>query len=299
MTQSTTHIDTFLQDLARGEVAPKTLASYQFDLSLFARWFEQTLGEPLSPAAVTPTDIRDYRSHLLTVEQRRPATVNRRLAALRKFFTWAKASKLVEELPTDSVKGIASSPRAPRSLEKREVDKLIRAVERYGNKRDLAIVLTLRHTGVRVSELCGLTLSDIELSDRKGSLIVRSGKGSKYRVLPLNVDARRAIADYLQVRPTVSTDALFVGQRGEGLKPHGVESLVAKYARLAGLEGVTPHTLRHSFAKHTLDAGANLVAVAALLGHQRLETTAIYTTPSQRDLENAVDRLAVEEARGR
>jgi site-specific recombinase XerD len=115
----------------------------------------------------------------------------------------------------------------------------------------------------------------------------------------LNVDVRRAIAEYLKVRPTVSTDALFVGQRGEGLKPHAVLSLIAKYARLAGLEGVTPHTLRHSFAKHTLDAGANLVAVAALLGHQRLETTAIYTTPSQRDLEKAVERLAGEEIGGR
>nr|MBA3332088.1 site-specific integrase [Actinomycetota bacterium] len=69
MTQINPHLDTFFQDLARGEIAPKTLVSYQFDLSLFARWFEQTLGEPLSPGAVTPTDIRDYRSHLLTVEQ--------------------------------------------------------------------------------------------------------------------------------------------------------------------------------------------------------------------------------------
>ena len=297
MSQTDTAIDTFLKDLARGEAAPKTLASYRLDLALFARWFEQTQGEPLSPAAVTPTDIREYKSFLMNVEQRKPATVNRRLAALRKFFTWAEATKLVEGLPTGSVKGVASSPRAPRALEKREVDRLIRAVERHGDKRDLAIVLTLRHTGVRVSELCSLTLSDIELSERKGSLVVRSGKGSKYRTLPLNLDVRRAIAEYLRVRPTVSTDALFVGQRGAGLKPHAVLSQIAKYARLAGLEGVTPHTLRHSFAKHTLDAGANLVAVAALLGHQRLETTAIYTTPSARDLEKAVDKLAVEEVR--
>ena len=292
-------VERFLKDLERQETSPRTRASYRLDLLHFFRWFAQTVGDAPAPEAVTPTDVREYRGYLVNVERRQPATVNRRLAALRRFFHWAKAMGLAKELPTENVKGVTSAPRAPRWLEKRDVDRLIRTVERHGNTRDLAIVLTLRHTGVRVSELCGLTLSDIELSDRKGSLIVRSGKGSKYRVLPLNVDARRAIADYLQVRPTVSTDALFVGQRGEGLKPHGVESLVAKYARLAGLEGVTPHTLRHSFAKHTLDAGANLVAVAALLGHQRLETTAIYTTPSQRDLENAVDRLAVEEARGR
>jgi site-specific recombinase XerD len=295
MSQTTTHIDSFLKDLALQEVSPKTLASYSYDLSLFARWFCQTVEDEFSPSSITPTDIREYKSYLLNVEHRKPATINRRLAALRKFFLWAKASQLISELPTDSVKGVAQSPRAPHSLEKREVDKLIRTVERHGNKRDLAIVIALRHTGLRVSELCDLTLSDIQISDRKGSLIVRSGKGSKYRVLPLNLDVRNASASYLEVRPKAATTFVFIGQRGNGLTPQGVEILVGKYARLAGLEAVTPHTLRHSFAKHTLDQGANLVAVAALLGHQRLETTAIYTTPTQKDLEQAVDRLAAEE----
>jgi integrase/recombinase XerD len=184
--------------------------------------------------------------------------------------------------------------RAPKWLERREVDKLIRAIERYGNKRDLAIVLTLRHTGLRVSELANLQLSDVETSERKGSLTVRSGKGSKFRVLPLNVDVRRAIEAYQEVRPATPDTHLFIGRFGQGLKARAIENLVEKYARLAGLEGVTPHTLRHSFGKHTLDAGGDLVSVAALLGHQRLETTAIYTTPSQRDLEKAVDRLVSE-----
>jgi integrase/recombinase XerC len=225
------------------------------------------------------------------VERRQPATVNRRLAALRRFFQWAKAVGLAKELPTENVKGVTSSPRAPRWLEKRDVDRLIRTVERHGTTRDLAIVLILRHTGIRVSELSNLTLSDVETSERKGSLTVRSGKGGKFRVLPLNVDARRAIASYLEVRPTVSTDRLFVGQRGEGVSSRAVELLVSKYARLANLEAVTPHTLRHSFGKHALDAGADLVSVAALLGHERLETTAVYTTPSQRDLERVVEKL--------
>src|SRR6185436_3608478 len=184
-----------------------------------------------------------------------------------------------------------SAARAPRWLEKREVDRLIRTVERHGNTRDLAIVLTLRHTGIRVSELCSLQLADAEISARKGSLTVRSGKGGKFRVLPLNVDARRAIASYLDVRPTVSDDHLFIGQRGQGVSSRAVELLVTKYARLAGLADVTPHTLSHSFGKHALDAGADLVSVSALLGHQRLETTAIYTTPSQRDLEKVVEKL--------
>ncbi len=161
------------------------------------------------------------------MERRQPATVNRRLAALRRFFQWAKAMGLAKELPTENVKGVASAPRTPRWLEKRDVDRLIRAVERHGNARDLAIVLMLRHTGIRVSELSNLTLSDVESSERKGSLTVRSGKGGKFRVLPLNVDARRAVTSYLEVRPTVSTDRLFVGQRGEGVSSRAVELLSA------------------------------------------------------------------------
>jgi site-specific recombinase XerD len=281
----------FLQDLERQETSPKTRASYRLDLLHFAGWFAQTVGEVFSPGAVTPTDVREYRGYLLNVEKRQPATVNRRLAALRRFFQWAKAMGLVKELPTENVKGVASAPRAPHWLDKRDIDRLIRTVERHGNTRDLAIVLTLRHTGIRVSELSSLMLGDVETSERKGTLTVRSGKGSKFRVLPLNVDARQAITGYLKVRPTVSADHLFIGQRGQGISSRAVELLVTKYARLAGLDDVTPHTLRHSFGKHALDGGADLVSVAALLGHQRLETTAIYTTPSQRDLARVVEKL--------
>ena len=114
---------------------------------------------------------------------------------------------------------------------------------------------------------------------------------NKFRTVPLNVDARQAIAAYLEVRPTVSAEHLFIGQRGQGISSRAVEMLITKYGRLAGLDDVTPHTLRHSFGKHALDAGADLVSVSALLGHQRLETTAISTTPSQRDLELVVEKL--------
>src|SRR5215217_1429417 len=194
-------VDRFLQDLERQETSPQTRRAYQLDLLHFASWFARTVGEAFSPEAVTPTDIREYRGHLMNVEKRQPATVNRRLAALRRFFQWAKATGLAKELPTDDIKGVASSPRAPHWLDKRDVDRLIRTVERHGNTRDLAIVLVLRHTGIRVSELSSLMLGDVETSERKGSLTVRSGKGGKFRVLPLNVDARQSIAAYLEVRP--------------------------------------------------------------------------------------------------
>ncbi len=115
-------VDRFLEDLERQETAPRTRAGYRLDLLQFAAWFAQTVGEAFSPEAITATDVREYRGYLVTVERRQPATVNRRLAALRRFFQWAKAMGLVKELPTENVKGVISSPRAPRWLEKREME---------------------------------------------------------------------------------------------------------------------------------------------------------------------------------
>jgi site-specific recombinase XerD len=153
----------------------------------------------------------------------------------------------------------------------------------------------LKNTGLRVSELCALRLGDLTLSERKGQLVVRAGKGGKYRVVPLNLDARKALSAYLAVRPTVADDHLFIGQRDEPLTPSGVWEIVVNLAQRAGLPDVSPHVLRHTFGKQALDAGESLVTVATLMGHARLETTALYTQPSQADLERAVEKLAVGE----
>src|SRR5205085_2638548 len=128
----------FLQDLARQETSPQTRRAYQLDLLHFAKWFAQSVAETFSPEAITPTDVREYRGYLSNVEHRQPATVNRRLAALRRFFQWRRARGLAKELPTDNVKGVASSPRAPHWLDKRDVDRPIRTVEQHGRKPDRA-----------------------------------------------------------------------------------------------------------------------------------------------------------------
>src|SRR5215216_6086273 len=212
-------IDQFLAELRRQDVAAATLRNYAADLRAFARWFPDSTGEPFAAHAVTPTDLREYKAYLRTVERRQAATVNRRLAALRKFFVWAKGAGKIAELPTEGVKGLPAAPRTPKALAKREVDRLIREAERHGNKRNLAILLTLRHTGLRVGELCNLRLGDVTISERRGTVLVRGGKGNKDRTVPLNNDVRRALASYQEVRPIVANDYVFIGQRGEALKP--------------------------------------------------------------------------------
>ena len=290
-------LDVFLVALQAREVSPHTLAAYRRDLADFAVWFQGHVGTACTLATITPTDVRDYRAHLRDQQHRAPATINRKLAALRSFCQWAIATGRRADNPVATVKDVREEPRRPRWFPKRDLDRLLRELEAAAKPstkvRDRAIVLVLRHTGLRVGELVSLRVRDVMLSERKGSLRVL-GKGAKERVIPLNQTVRGALAAYLRVRQerpdATASSALFLGQRGP-LNRQAVEKLIASYARRAGLEAFSPHSLRHSFAKSLLDAGEDLVTVQSLLGHERLDTTARYTQPGARDLEEAVSRL--------
>ena len=122
-------IGQFLEELRRQQLAHYTIENYASDLRVFSRYFLGSTGEEFQAARITPTDVRDFKAHLITVEQRSPATVNRRIYALRKFFHWAIAAGLAKEDPTAVVKGVQSTPIAPRSLPKKDVDRLLRAAE--------------------------------------------------------------------------------------------------------------------------------------------------------------------------
>lgn len=290
-------IESFKQDLLdRPEgISPYTVRGYMSDLSKFADWFELTNGESMQPENVTPVDVRDYKAHIQTVANLKPATINRRLSTLRAYFSWAYEKGLIEDNPV-RVRNVEEQQTAPRALDEKRYHKLLREAQKHGSKRDVAIIQLLRHTGLRLGELCNLTLADIETSERKGKVIVRSGKGGKYREVPFNLDARRALEAYLkEERPEVNDQHVFIGQRRNGLTDAAVQNVVKKYAYLAHLESVSPHVLRHTFARSLLDKGVDLVTVQQLMGHKRVDSTARYTRPSERDLEAAVATLELEE----
>lgn len=140
--------------------------------------------------------------------------------------------------------------------------------------------------------MCDLCLSDLVLRDDKGSLLVRSGKGRKQQQVVLSSDIRKQISGWLKIRPKVKTDRIFIGQHGESISPRIVQRFIARYAKAAGLENISPHALRHTFAKSLLDSGASLNEVAKLLGHKSLDSTARYTQPSEEDLQIAVERMS-------
>ena len=295
LTQDRSFYQDYRDHLVRVGKSAHTIKAYSQDLKAFAQWYEQTTGEPFSPQAVDPREITEYRGYMIRVRTK-PATVNRRLVVLRRFFGWAGQNELTTENPfavLETVRVKEQREIAPRWMDHREQLALLRAVRQGGNTRDLAIIQTLLGTGLRISELVALELADVELGERSGWLTVRAGKGGKARRVPLEAKTRQSLSAYLVERGKDDSKHFFLGQRGP-LNQAGIDYLVKKYAYQARLEHVTCHTLRHTFAKNLVDAGVPLDQVATLLGHESLDTTRIYTKPSALDLELAVRKGAGE-----
>jgi site-specific recombinase XerD len=287
-------LEAFKQQLYTEDASSNTTSAYLSDIGRFITWYIQSFQE-FNISEVTPTDIREYREFLQEhIPPTAPATINRRLAALRRFFSWAKENHLTESHPAERISNIEMTSNGPKSLDRKQWHRLQRCVEQakgIQGIRDHCIILMLYHTGLRAGELAALLLNDITLGERSGQVMVRRGKGNKARRVPLNAEARAAIRDYLQVRPACQVQQLFVGQRCEPLSAHAIYDVVVKYARLTGLDGVSPHTIRHSFARALLTVGTSITDIADLLGHSSLETTRMYTRASETDLAAAVARL--------
>ncbi|MCR4398261.1 MAG: tyrosine-type recombinase/integrase [Firmicutes bacterium] len=265
-----------------------TIRGYLSDLGLFSRWLEETTGTVLRPGSLTAADVREYVSYLNTVQRMKPASVSRRIRALANYCEWLVQTG---SLPNNPVKGIrlpTEAKRPPRSLGANEVYRLRRAVHGGHNARDIAIVELMLSAGLRVSEVCSLTLRDVFISERKGRVVVHSGKGERYREVPLNSVSRQALRDYLSVRPGGQDEIVFLGARGP-LTPSGVWRIMQKYCEEAKIQA-SPHVLRHTFATRLLrENHADLVVVKELLGHKSLDTTAVYTMPTLDDMEVAVE----------
>lgn len=301
-------IQDFLHYLEAQDRSPLTARGYETDLKHFAQWFEHTNGEPCTLPAITPTDLRSYRQFMLLVEHRKASTVNRRLAALSAFMEWARKQGWIDQNPMQDVRSVPQTSPGPRYLNRKAQYGLQRAIEkdlqlsrlRYpkrwvSRQRDASLVTFMLHTGLRLQETLDLSLSDLHLGDRKGHVIVRQGKGGKQRTIPLNSEARKAAQDWLAVRPKDEpSDYVWVAvenRHGGALSSRSVQRVIERFGQDAGLENLTPHVLRHTFAKNLVDSGVGLEKVAALLGHANLNTTRIYITPNQQDLEKAVDKL--------
>ena len=263
-----------------------TCRNYALDLAQFFAFLgHQRLGD------ISPLDIRRFVSHLSTAALAR-RTIARKLSCLRSFFRFLCREGTLEHNPAEAVPTPRLEKRLPSFLDERQVATLLAmpAAKKWQGLRDLAILETLYSTGMRVSELTGLSLEDLD--EISGTVVVR-GKGKKERLCPIGETALRAVRRYLGKRPKALRVpyALFVSQKGTRLTVRQVDRLIANYVKRAQLpSSISPHSLRHSFATHLLDRGADLRSVQELLGHASLSTTQIYTHVTPQRLKKIYDQ---------
>ena len=253
-------------------MSPNTVASYISDLTAFF----SAVGK--DPKDVVPEDIISYFAETTTLSKRSQARV---LSSLHSFYKWMIMEGEMTDNPSDAIEAPKLGKYLPVVLSVEEVERLIAAVDldsAFG-KRDRAMLETLYGLGLRVSELVSLRISSIWTEQGFVSVI---GKGDKQRLVPLGGMARDAIRDYLEVRGPAadreSSDILFLNRFGRALTRVAVFKMIKAYAVKAGIsKEISPHTLRHSFATHLIENGADLRAVQEMLGHESILTTEIYT----------------------
>jgi integrase/recombinase XerD len=280
MTESrmTAAIDTFIDALWLEEgLSRNTLAAYRRDLSLYAKWLQ---GRGLELPATSEADLHGYFAarHAGT----KPTTSNRRLTVFKRYFRWALRERLIDTDPTLRLQSAKQPMRVPKTLSEAQVEALLDAPD-VGTPlglRDRTMLELMYASGLRVSELVGLKIFAVGMNE--GVLRVM-GKGSKERLVPFGQVARDWIVRYLaEARAAIlggqQSEDMFVTARGQGMTRAMFWVIVKKHAHAAGITApLSPHTLRHAFATHLLNHGADLRAVQMLLGHADISTTTIYT----------------------
>jgi integrase/recombinase XerC len=286
----------FLLRLERDDLAPATVRGYRYDLRHFLAWRRTVQDCAFVIQDLAEHDLIAYRQHMVAAG-RRPAAINRRLEALRRLCRWARATGALTSDVAQGVRPVrAVRDRQPVGLTDIEVHAILRAgASSHGlAARNYAIVQLMLQAGLRVGEVAALRITDITMNDRSGSVRIRHGKGLKARDAPLNATARRALKQHLERRQASGKDAaLFVSSRETAMPVRTIQAVITSLAGRARLKraAVSAHTLRHTFALGYLrDNPGKLVELASLLGHESLDTTAIYTRPSRDDLAADLER---------
>ena len=261
-------------------LSKNTLAAYRRDLTLFAAWLAEKAHGSRVLNATVENDLNGYFS--ARHSETKATTANRRLTVFKRYFAWALREKLITADPTLKLQSARQALRVPKLMSEAQVEALLAAPnsETPLGQRDRAMLELMYASGLRVSELVGLKTFHLSLNE--GVLRVL-GKGNKERLVPFGQFARDAIVAYIkESRPDIlkgqQTDDLFVTSHGHSMSRVMFWMLVKKYQLLAGINSpLSPHTLRHAFATHLLNHGADLRAVQMLLGHADISTTTIYT----------------------
>jgi len=278
----------FLAHLAQERrCSPHTVTAYRIDLEQFFDYCQDRLAaKPL--AGLTYADIRDYLGFMLSHGYERRSAA-RKLSTLKSFFRYLTRTGAIPGNPARSVKSPRLGRKLPPLLTQFQVAEALRPLGDFEPAlRDIAILEVLYGSGLRVAELVGLNLSDIDFP--RDTIRVR-GKGNKERILPLGRAEREALELYIPKRSRPDAEPVFLNLRGKRISIRAVRNIVGKLLRrVAGVTAVNPHALRHAFATHLLERGADLRAVQELLGHASLSSTQIYTHLTVERLKKVYDK---------
>lgn len=269
------------------DYSPSTRRNYAGDVAGFLTWYAAHHGAECDPAGVHVLDIVRYRDQKKATAK--PATINRLLISIRAFFDWHLAQGTINANPALGVKGMQRGALAPRCISDKEEAALMRAAQKTGTPRDRTILKIFLHTGLRVSELCGLTIENTVLTKNNAHLRIW-GKHRRYREVPLNSTARTTLEAWI-FHAQIQAGPLFPSQKGGHLSPRAIGFIVGHYAEQANLKGVRPHDLRHRFA-YRLAESTPIHRIAQILGHNNLQTTMRYVQATQDDLAKDTEGIA-------
>ncbi|PWK15761.1 tyrosine-type recombinase/integrase [Tumebacillus permanentifrigoris] len=239
----------FLEEGLRGKSA-STIRTYEHAIKQFEEWLQ---GAGTNLEEYSRSDVQQYIDYLAS-KKKTASTINKLWSAIKLFSKWSGKKVAIEDISV--VKQPDIKKQAPKSLDTKERNRLIRELDREGSTRNYAILMTLMMSGIRVGELVELDISDVEINERSGSLTVRSGKGNKERSIPLNVEARRAIQKYLDERSD-DNEALFLSNRLERISVRSVQHLLGQY-------DVHPHQLRHTFIRGLVKANQDIAVIQSM-----------------------------------
>ncbi len=297
-------VDTVVADyeawLGRQPLAARSRDAYAAQVRCFIVWLagSEHGGDALEQPNIRDWAVRDYKRHVKTAKHWAPTSVNQALAAIDNFYRSLGVGR--PEVTREELAQVA-----PRALAEVEQRHFLRAVEGCPAARDRAIATVFFYTGLRLSELAALEVADLSISARRGRLRVRSGKGDAYREVPLNSACRSAIDEWTKARTgqiailasaeatPAEIDALWLSRAGSAMSARAIDLIIRRLAKDANLE-LSAHTLRHTAVTNLIRSGADVVMVAEIAGHRRLDTTRRYSLPSDADKDAALEAVLVD-----
>ncbi|WP_342271338.1 tyrosine-type recombinase/integrase [Candidatus Tisiphia endosymbiont of Parasteatoda lunata] len=289
-------MNSFKEKMISEDISDNTIRNYVSDIKRFYKWYRE-IDFTENIEQVTYYHLNAYKDYLVHNQRRKVSSINRNIQSLRNFFQFMSSQEHLKKNPSEKIKFLRRIRRIqPQALTKKDIHKLLSVTSHFSHgtqKRNYAIIQLLLQTGIRVGEIVNLEIRDLTLYDRSGEIRIVNAKGGKERTIPLNNYARKALRNYLGEKKSDEKfnealdkrRAVFLSKQNKKMTVRAVQKIVSKLANKAGIENLSPHTLRHTFAINYLRSNSKcLVELSTLLGHESLDTTSIYTVASKERL---------------